>query len=158
MTDNKNTILAIILSALVLIGWQYFYGMPAEKAKLNTLQNQAATQLPATTPAPGAPSAANSSAPPAAVPAPATAAPASLSRAEALAASPRVPIATDSIAGSIALKGGRIDDLALLKYHETVDPKSPPIFLLSPSGTADPFYADFGWTPSGIEKAAVPGP
>ena len=33
MTDNKNTILAIALSALVLIGWQYFYGMPAEKAR-----------------------------------------------------------------------------------------------------------------------------
>jgi len=45
-------------------------------------------------------------------------------RAAALSASARVPIATDSLQGSIALKGGRIDDLALVKFRETVDPKS----------------------------------
>ena len=28
MTDNRNTILAVILSGLVLIGWQYFYNAP----------------------------------------------------------------------------------------------------------------------------------
>ena len=33
MTDNKNTILAIVLSALVLIGWQFFFAMPQEKAR-----------------------------------------------------------------------------------------------------------------------------
>ena len=42
-------------------------------------------------------------------------------------------------------KGGRIDDLSLIKYRETVDPKSPPIVLLSPSGSPHPFYAEFGW-------------
>ena len=40
-----------------------------------------------------------------------------------------------ALKGSIALKGARIDDLALTKYRETVDPNSPPIVLLSPSGT-----------------------
>ena len=57
-----------------------------------------------------------------------------------------MPIDTRQLAGSIALKGGRIDDLALVKYRETVDPKSPPIVLLSPSGSPHPFYAEFGWT------------
>ena len=47
--------------------------------------------------------------------------------------------------GSIALKGAQIDDLALTQYRETVDPKSPPIVLLSPSGSPHPFYAEFGW-------------
>src|SRR6266436_5303145 len=28
MTDNRNTILAVILSGLVLIAWQFFYNMP----------------------------------------------------------------------------------------------------------------------------------
>ena len=28
MTDQKNTLLAIVLSAIVLIGWQYFVGLP----------------------------------------------------------------------------------------------------------------------------------
>ena len=69
-----------------------------------------------------------------------------ITRAAALTASPRVAIATDSLQGSIALKGGRIDDLALVKFRETVDPKSPPIVLLSPSGSPEPFYAEFGWT------------
>jgi YidC/Oxa1 family membrane protein insertase len=139
MTDNKNTILAIILSALVLIGWQYFYGTPSEKVRQQTIEQQAAKQAPAPS-APGqAPTAAAPASAPNAPPAAQTAAPASIPRAEALAASPRVPIETDSLRGSIALKGGRIDDLALVKYHETVDPKSPPIFLLSPTGTADPF-------------------
>src|SRR5262249_37089390 len=75
--------------------------------------------------------------------APSSAAP--VDRAAALADSPRVPIATGSVQGSIALKGARIDDVALVKFRETVDPKSPPVVLLSPARTNDPFYAEFGW-------------
>jgi len=77
-------------------------------------------------------------------------------RRAALANSPRVPIATDTLQGTIALKGGRIDDLALVKFRETVDPKSPPIVLLSPSGTTDPFYAEFGWTGSTGTNVKLP--
>src|SRR5206468_8554602 len=65
-----------------------------------------------------------------------------------LAASPRIRIETPRVAGSIALKGGRIDDLALVQYRETVDPKSPPIVLLAPAGSPQPFYAEFGWLPA----------
>src|SRR4029077_16745890 len=65
-------------------------------------------------------------------------------------------IATDSLQGSIALKGGRIDDLALVKFRETVDPKSPPIVLLSPSGSPEPFYAEFGWTGTTGTNVKVP--
>jgi len=157
MTDNKNTILAIALSALVLIAWQYFYGIPHEKARQEQLQQQQAKQTAQTTPAaqPGTTQPQPHGAAPQLPGAPQTAAPASVSRADALAASPRVAIDTPSLKGSIALKGGRIDDLALTKYHETVDPNSPPIFLLSPTGTADPFYAEFGWTASGNVK--LPG-
>ena len=38
--------------------------------------------------------------------------------------------------GSIALKGARLDDVALKNYRETTDPNSPNIVLLSPSGRA----------------------
>ena len=148
MTDNKNTILAIVLSALVLIGWQFFFAMPQEKARQEQLQAQQQKQV---APAPSQPdqtppAPAQSGTPqiPGQAAAPTAAAP--VNRAAALAASPRVPIATDNVQGSIALKGGRIDDLALVRFRETVDPKSPPVTLLSPSGTADPFYAEFGWT------------
>ena len=145
MTDNKNTILAIALSALVLLGWQYFFAMPQEKVRQEQLQTQQQKQSVPTPAQPGQPPA---QAAPAQVPGQANApsATTAIDRPAALAASPRVAIATGSLQGSIALKGGRIDDLALVKFRETVDPKSPPIVLLSPSGTADPFYAEFGWT------------
>ncbi|HZL30360.1 MAG TPA: membrane protein insertase YidC [Pseudolabrys sp.] len=159
MTDNKNTILAIVLSAVVLIAWQYFYAMPqAEKQKATQQQTELQKQVvqPAGPPtqgaqsgvAPAAPSSALSSALSSAPTVPGQTAPAAASadRKTALAASPRVPIETTSVEGSIALKGGRIDDLSLLKFRETVDPKSPPITLLSPSGSPEPFYAEFGWT------------
>ncbi|MDI1344222.1 MAG: membrane protein insertase YidC [Pseudolabrys sp.] len=156
MTDSKNTILAIVLSAIVLIGWQYFYAMPqAEKQKQQQLQTQLQTPKPATpgqpgqTAAPGAPPIPGQAAQPGTVGAP-------LSRAAALATSPRVAIATDSMQGSISLKGGRIDDVSLLKFRETVDPKSPPIVLLSPSGSEEPFYAEFGWSAS-TPDVKVPG-
>jgi YidC/Oxa1 family membrane protein insertase len=145
MTDNKNTILAIVLSAVVLIAWQYFYAVPnADKQKVaqqqqQQTQKQAAPQ-PGQTPAvTGTPTVPGQAVQPAATAVPVT-------RAGALATSPRIPIDTVSLQGSIALKGGRIDDLSLLKFRETVDPKSPPITLLSPSGSPAPFYAEFGWT------------
>jgi YidC/Oxa1 family membrane protein insertase len=70
-----------------------------------------------------------------------------MTRDAALAGSPRIAIDSPSVRGSIALKGARIDDLALVKYCETVDPNSPPIVLLAPSGSPHPFYAEFGWLP-----------
>ena len=161
MTDNKNTILAIALSALVLIAWQFFFAMPQEKARQEKLQAEQLAQkqqTPAQPSQPGQP-----------VPIPAqpglpqapgqtaqTPADIAANRGAALAKSPRVPIATDSLQGSIALKGGRIDDLALVKFRETVDPKSPPIVLLSPSGSPDPFYAEFGWTNAAGANVKVP--
>jgi YidC/Oxa1 family membrane protein insertase len=158
MTDNKNTILAIVLSALVLLGWQYFFAGPQEKARQEQLQAQQQKQNVPTPTQPGQtaqpPAQSGSPQVPGQANAPAAAAP--VDRAAALAHSPRVPITTDSVQGSIALKGGRIDDLALLKFRETVDPKSPPIILLSPSGTADPFYAEFGWTGTAGVNAKLP--
>jgi YidC/Oxa1 family membrane protein insertase len=165
MTDNKNTILAIVLSAIVLIAWQFFFALPQEKLRQEKLQaeqltqkQQAQTQQRAQPSKPGQP-----------MPAPAqpgqpqppgqlaqTPAAIAANRAAALTQSPRVPIATDSLQGSIALKGGRIDDLALIKFRETVDPKSPPIVLLSPSGSPDPFYAEFGWTNAAGANVKVP--
>ena len=159
MTDNRNTILAVILSGLVLIAWQYFYNVPAmEKQRA---QQQAQAELQKTTPQPTA------SATPGATPQPGSAAQPSTrprtskpsrssARDSAIAASPRVKIDTPRIAGSISLKGGRIDDIALVQYRETVDPKSPPIILYSPSGTAEPYYAEFGWVPATGVTAKLP--
>src|ERR1700683_494823 len=88
-------------------------------------------------------------------PQPATTA-AVVDRDAAISATPRVKIETPSLTGSISLKGGRIDDLSLVKFRETVDPASPPIVLYSPSGTAEPYYAEFGWVPSAGSTVKLP--
>ena len=131
MTDNRNTILAVILSGLVLIAWQYFYNVPAMEKQRAQQQTQA--ELQKTTPQPTA------SATPGATPAGGAAQPSTpgvnqqaqpvVARDTAIAASPRVKIDTPRLTGSVSLKGGRIDDLALVQYRETVDPKSPAIIL-----------------------------
>ena len=64
------------------------------------------------------------------------------------------PSTLPSIAGSINLRGGRIDDVSLKNYRETVDPKSPNIVLFSPAGTQNPYYAEFGWV--GAQPARLP--
>src|ERR1700689_4654127 len=158
MTDNRNTILAVILSGLVLLGWQYFYNVP-QMEKQRALQ-QAQSEL--IKPAPDAGAAAtpqNGTAPAPSANAPAANQPAStaiVSRDAAIAASPRVKIDTPRLSGSIALKGGRIDDLSLVQFRETVDPASPPIVLYSPSGTEEPYYAEFGWVAASGSSAKMP--
>ena len=54
------------------------------------------------------------------------------------------------------MTGGGIDDLSLVHYHETTDPKSPAIELLSPSGSPRPFYAEFGWINSSSGNPGLP--
>src|SRR5271168_2750644 len=60
MTDNRNTIFAVILSGLVLIGWQYFFNIPqmekqraAEKAQSQLVTPTPQPATPATTPQTG---------------------------------------------------------------------------------------------------------
>jgi YidC/Oxa1 family membrane protein insertase len=161
MTDQKNTLIAILLSAIVLIAWQYFVGMPQmekqrQEAQQKTQQQQQTTQPVPQQPAPGQPvpgqpvpqgqsvPQTQTGAPP--VPGQAPSVPGTqLTRETVVAAAPRIAVETPRLKGSISLKGGRIDDLSLTQYRETVDPKSPPIVLLAPSGSPHPFYAEFGW-------------
>ena len=158
MTDNRNTIIAVVLSGLVLLGWQYFYNIPQmEKQKA-----QQATQAQLANPSQPAPGTTSTTPQPGSAPtpggAPVNAAPANapISRDAALASSKRVKIDTPRLTGSIALRGARIDDIALTKFRVTVDPTSPPITLFSPSGTAAPYYAEFGWVGATGAKAKVP--
>jgi YidC/Oxa1 family membrane protein insertase len=68
--------------------------------------------------------------------------------------SPRVPIDTPALAGSIALKGGRLDDLFLKDYRETIAKTSPPVEIFRPEGAKDAYFTDFGWS----GPAPTPGP
>ena len=70
---------------------------------------------------------------------------------------PRLTIDTPKLSGSLSLAGGRIDDLLLKGYRETVDPTSPEVRLMSPVGKDHPYYAVFGWLAgNGLEPADVP--
>jgi YidC/Oxa1 family membrane protein insertase len=142
--EQKNLILAIVLSIAVLVGWQFFFEAPRQHQQ-QLAQQQAAQQ--AAEQAGTKSTAANVPAEPA-VP--------QLDRPAALAQSPRVAIDSPRLKGSIALKGGRLDDLELKDYRETLAHDSPLVTLLSPYGAADAYYADYGWT-SDDSKIALPG-
>jgi len=164
MSEHKNTILAIVLSLLVVVGWQYFIGYPQMERQRQEAQLKQQQQTPAQ------PGAAQSGAPQpgTAQPAPevpgtpsaagASAQAQAASREAVIGSSPRIAIDTPRLGGSINLKGGRIDDLTLTQYRETINPASPPIVLFSPSGAPGAYYAEFGWVPASGGNAAMPGP
>jgi YidC/Oxa1 family membrane protein insertase len=126
--DNNNFLLAVVLSIAILVGFHYLY----EKPQMQAVQQQlslAKQEEKKPDVAPVAPT------PP-------------RERAEILAENKRIAIETPELRGSINLKGARLDDLDLVKYHETTEPGSPEIVLLSPAGSAPPhqaYYAAFGW-------------
>ncbi len=171
MGDHKNTILAIVLSLLVVVGWQYFIGYPQmerqkqeaalkqqEQSQIQPGATQPGAQQQATT-RPGQLGAAPQGAAPQAPGLPNASPQAQAESREAvIKTSARIAIETPRLGGSINLKGGRIDDLTLTQFRETIDPNSPPIVLFSPSGAPDADYAEFGWVPASGTTTAVPGP
>lgn len=140
--QNKNLILATVLSFLVILGW--FVGGPMLFPQWFP-EDPAVEQ--AATPDAEAPAAAESQ-PKAADTAPS---------AEPTPEAPRLAIDTPKLSGTLSLAGGRIDDLSLKTYRETLDPTSPEVRLLSPVGKEHPYYAVFGWLAgNGLEPADVP--
>jgi YidC/Oxa1 family membrane protein insertase len=159
--NQKNLLHAIVLSVAVLLGWQFFYAGPKLKeeqerqARIRQQQTEAAQPAAPTTSAPNlVPGSPVPQQGPATAPAPVAV---KATRNEAIGTSPRVPIDTPSIKGSVSLKGGRIDDVVLAKYHETVDRKSPNVVLFSPSGAPHPFYAEYGWIAGSGVSQPMPG-
>ncbi len=121
MSENKNLLIAIFLCMLIMVGFQYF--MPSSTPTPQTTAQKTPVQS-----------------------TPAVVAPKKLTRNQALATpSKRIAIKSGSVRGSINLEGARLDDLTLTRYHETVDPKSPEIPLLSPANSTSAYYAAFTW-------------
>jgi YidC/Oxa1 family membrane protein insertase len=152
--DNRNLLLAIALSVIVMVGWNFFYGMPKLDQQRAGQPQATATQQPQSgvLQPPSAPGTVPQAAPPAAV----AGAGALMPREEALKLGPRVTIDSGSLSGSIALVGGRLDDLSLKNYRDTVDPKSANIVLFTPAGTKDAYYADFGWLAAAGQTVVLP--
>jgi len=170
MSDQRNLILAIALSVAIIMGFQFFFApqrpvpVPKETPVAGAPAAPGAPSAPAAPGAPPVPAAPGIPAAPSVPGAPAAAAsvdPAA-ARAQMLAKAPRISIKTPSLHGSIALQGGRIDDLTLALYHETIDKQSPEIRLLSPSGAPGAYFAEFGLVAGAVDgggaRPAMPGP
>lgn len=133
MQNQRNLILAVVLSCLVFLGWNFLSTrfFPVAAPPSTKIVNGKSVPLP--TPESRADQ------------------PAKLrDRQLVLAESPRVRIATPRVRGSINLKGARIDDLVLTDHRETIAKNSPPVRLLSPGGTQDAYFAQFGWSGQGV--------
>src|SRR5262245_47814261 len=119
--DNRNFILAIVLSMLIILGWNYFYAQPMlEKQRQQTEQSQKPPPALPEQPAPGQPARPQpgsqaQAVPPSAEPSVTTPG-VPQPREVVLTQAPRLPIRTPSVEGSINLKGGALDDLRLTRY------------------------------------------
>src|SRR5213078_980822 len=113
--EQRNLLLAIVVSVVILIGFQYLF----EKMRPPTPATPPSPAATQTAPAPGTTSPGATGA--AGQASGMAAAPAAETREQAIAEQPRVRINTPRLHGSVALTGGRIDDLTLATYHETVD-------------------------------------
>jgi len=143
--QNKNLILATVLSFLVILGWfvvgpmmfpSWFPTEPVATAPMTALPADPASAVPGT---------------------PAATAGAALDATPA-AEAPRLTLDSPKLFGSISTLGGRFDDLSLKTYHQTVDRGSPNVKLLSPVGTGPAYYAVFGFQPgTGMAASDVPG-
>jgi YidC/Oxa1 family membrane protein insertase len=132
--DTKNLILALVLGTAIMAGWQLFYEQPRLAAQKAYIEQQRARD---------AKTAETNTKLNTALNAPTIV----KSHEEIVDAThtPRVTVSSDTLHGSIALTGGRIDDLTLAQYHETIDPKSSEVELLSPAGSPSSYFAEFGW-------------
>ena len=136
MENNRNTIIFFVLAIVVLFGYETFVMGPAEKRRELEQRKTVADQQKLHPGVPLTPNGAPS--------------PVYLNREKALAQSPRVSVDTPTLTGSISLKGGRIDDLALKGYRQTTDPKSALVQLLRPEGGEQAYFAQTGWTAASV--------
>lgn len=138
--QNKNLILATALSFAVILVWFLLFP-PQDTPQTITPPATATTATPTATTV-------------------ATTATATDTAAIATAAAdlPRLTIDTPRLSGAISVQGGRIDDLLLKGYPETLAKGSPLVRLLSPVGQQNAYYVLYGWAPGGsLADADVPG-
>ena len=122
MNEQKNLIMAFILSLGILFGYNYFIEAPSAAKRQAELKQQIAT-----------------------VPQETSSSEQKVSLPEALSSGHRLKIDAPKVHGSINLKGARFDDITLVDYKETTDSSSPEITLLAPKKTDKAYFVDFGW-------------
>ena len=130
--ENRNVIIAVILSTAILIGWSMYFENPDE-AQRKRLEIQGKTETQTNIQKPETPQTAKAN--------PTK----GISRSDALKESDRVFIENSNLSGSISLRGALIDDIILKNYRETLDKSSKPIVVLSPKKSEDGYFVESGW-------------
>ncbi|MGA0301091.1 MAG: membrane protein insertase YidC [Paracoccaceae bacterium] len=141
--QNRNLILASVLSFLVIVAWFFFFP-PPEPVQTSAVEATDASTNQQTSALPGVEKSASS------------ATGQTVSTAED---APRISIETQKLMGTISLKGGRIDDLSLLGYKVDLSAGAENVTLLKPVGEEGAYYATYGWAAlSGVTSNLVPTP
>lgn len=130
-----NLLLAVVLSTIILVTWQIFFEAPHQKRikedlkKQEQIENEREAAMTAFKNAEGKPDLKRM-------------------RQSLIDSSPRVSIKSDTLHGSISLRGLRFDDLMLVKYREKLEKDSDEVVLFSPSGYFNVYFTEFGWVSS----------
>ena len=148
--ENRNLIMAVALSMIVLLGWQMLVIQPemereaaeqeriaAEMAKSGTTTQ--ATGQPSVSAANGTPTIGGSAATP-----------------KAVETAKRIVIDAPLVRGSFSVRGARLDDVILTGYKESLDDDSDNIHFLQKTGSDMPFFAEFGWSSSDANQPMPP--
>ncbi|MGI9395706.1 MAG: membrane protein insertase YidC, partial [Boseongicola sp.] len=147
--QNKNLLLAMVLSTAVLFAWFIIFPPPdptTTPQDSSVTANDGSVALPSADTDQTITTAGDSAA-------------ASDTPSIALVEASRLDIDTPSLSGSISLAGGRIDTLALKDYRQTLAKGSNEVEILAPIGSEQPYYTVFGWAPGGsLTGEDVPGP
>ena len=149
MPEQRNLILAIVLSVTIIIGFQYFFEMPRiqEEQRRQAAIEQSTGSTVAPTPTPGQTTVTPTApAAPGSVP---TDQPAEATRETVLAEGERVTIDNGRLSGSFGVTGGRIDDIVMTDYQVSINPGADDVTLFNPAGSPDAYFAEFGWSSSG---------
>ena len=136
MKEQGNLLLAIVLSLLILLGFQYFFESPkiekeVEKKKQlkqteDSLKNNLANLEDEVV--------------------------GYLELDDALNKNKRIKIDAPRLQGSISLKGLKIDDLTFKDYKETLDEDDKLVTLFKPSSTKGGYFSNFGWIKASSEE------
>lgn len=133
MGDQKNLLLAILASLVVLLGFQLLF--PTKDVPKTNITQEMNDSF---------------------APQPELIAELPKARNEIINESERISIENDFINGSINLTGARIDDIILKKYRVDLSSDSENVKFLSPKGSENPYFAEYGWVTSNNNKIELP--
>jgi|TARA_A100001011_G_scaffold357352_1_gene402136 YidC/Oxa1 family membrane protein insertase len=133
--ENKNVLAAVVLSTVIIMMWQFWYGEPVpQNQNQEQVQEQqlkgdkplapAITQKKIET---------------------------KLTRSDAINEGDRLIIENKNIKGSISLTGALIDDLTLKNYNQENNSDTKKVILLNPKKYEQAYFLETGWATSGNE-------